>query len=79
MLKGAMLFRVWIGPNFRATKDLDLLGFVRDEAEPLRQIFISICEQDVEDDGLVFDAASVQISEIREDQEYLAISADWEV
>src|SRR5262249_49925461 len=70
VLKGAMLFRVWAGPNFRATKDLDLLGFVREEAEPLRQIFISICEQDVADDGLVFDAASLQISEIREDQEY---------
>ena len=70
VLKGAMLFRVWGGTNFRATKDLDLLGFVREEAEPLRQIFVSICEQDVEDDGLVFDASSVRISEIRDDQEY---------
>jgi predicted nucleotidyltransferase component of viral defense system len=70
VLKGAMLFRVWSGQNFRATKDLDLLGLVREEAEPLRQIFVSICEQDVEDDGLVFDASNVQISEIRDDQEY---------
>jgi predicted nucleotidyltransferase component of viral defense system len=70
VLKGAMLFRVWSGTNFRATKDLDLLGFVREEAEPLRQIFVSICEQEVEDDGLVFDASSVQVSEIRDDQEY---------
>jgi predicted nucleotidyltransferase component of viral defense system len=70
VLKGAMLFRVWSGPNFRATKDLDLLGFVREEAEPLRQIFVSICEQDVEDDGLVFDASNVEISQIRDDQEY---------
>jgi hypothetical protein len=45
VLKGAMLFRVWSGPNFRATKDLDLLGFVREEAEPLRKIFVSICER----------------------------------
>lgn len=37
VLKGAMLFRVWGGTNFRATKDLDLLGFVREEAEPLRR------------------------------------------
>jgi hypothetical protein len=70
VLKGAMLFRVWSGPNFRATKDLDLLGFVREEAEPLRQIFVSICEQEVEDDGLVFDASNVEISQIRDDQEY---------
>jgi hypothetical protein len=64
-----MLFRVWGGTNFRATKDLDLLGFVREESEPLRQIFVSICEQHVEDDGLVFDASSVRIAEIRDDQE----------
>lgn len=47
VLKGAMLFRLWGGADFQATEDLDLLGFVREEAEALRQIFISICEQDV--------------------------------
>ena len=46
------------------------MGLVREEAEPLRQIFVAICEQHVEDDGLVFDASSVRISEIRDDQEY---------
>ncbi len=32
VLKGGMLFRLWSGPDFRATRDLDLLGFVRRDA-----------------------------------------------
>src|ERR1700722_821648 len=68
VLKGAMLFRLWGGAEFRSTKDLDLLGFLRDEAEVVREAFVSICEQVVEDDGLVFDASSVRITEIRDGQ-----------
>ena len=34
------------------------------------RVFASICEQPVEDDGLVFDAASVKVAEIRDTQEY---------
>jgi len=70
ILKGAMLFRLWGGANFRSTKDLDLEGFLQDEAEVVREVFASICEQPVEDDGLVFDAASVKVAEIRDTQEY---------
>jgi hypothetical protein len=36
VLKGAMLFRLWSGANFRSTKDLDLEGFLQDEAEVVR-------------------------------------------
>jgi hypothetical protein len=70
ILKGAMLFRLWGGANFRSTKDLDLEGLLQDEAEVVREVFASICEQPVEDDGLVFDAASVKVAEIRDTQEY---------
>jgi predicted nucleotidyltransferase component of viral defense system len=70
VLKGAMLFRLWGGANFRSTKDLDLEGFLQDEAEVVREVFASICVQPVEDDGLVFDASSVEVSEIRDTQEY---------
>jgi hypothetical protein len=52
VLKGAMLFRLWGGTNFRSTKDLDLEGFLQDEAEAVRKVFASICVQPVEDDGL---------------------------
>jgi predicted nucleotidyltransferase component of viral defense system len=70
VLKGAMLFRLWGGENFRSTKDLDLEGFLQDEAEVVREVFASICAQPVEDDGLVFDASSVKVTEIRGTQEY---------
>jgi len=70
ILKGAMLFRVWGENAFRATKDLDLLGVLRDDAEAVRKVFVAICAQGVEDDGLEFDAASVRAAEIRTTQEY---------
>jgi hypothetical protein len=50
VLKGAMLFRLWGGADFRSTKDLDLEGFLQDEAEVVREVFASICAQPVEDD-----------------------------
>jgi predicted nucleotidyltransferase component of viral defense system len=70
VLKGAMLFRLWGGANFRSTKDLDLEGFLQDEAEVVREVFASICAQPVEDDGLIFEASSVKVAEIRDTQEY---------
>jgi len=70
VLKGAMLFRLWGGTDFRSTKDLDLEGFLQDEAEVVRKVFASICVQPVEDDGLAFDASSVKVTEIRDTQEY---------
>ncbi len=70
VVKGAMLFRVWGGPEFRATKDLDLLGAVRQESESLKEAFAVICRQPVEDDGLTFDPAGMRISEIRIKEEY---------
>jgi hypothetical protein len=41
VLKGAMLFRLWGGTDFRSTKDLDLEGFLQDEAEVIREVFAS--------------------------------------
>jgi predicted nucleotidyltransferase component of viral defense system len=70
VLKGAMLFRLWGGTDFRSTKDLDLEGFLQDEAKLIREVFASICVQPVEDDGLTFDASSVKVTEIRDTQEY---------
>ena len=70
VLKGAMLFRLWGGANFRSTKDLDLEGFLKDEAEVVREVFASICAQPVEDDGLIFEASSVKVTEIRDTQGY---------
>ena len=52
-LKGALLFLVWTGEQYRPTRDLDLTArHTRTQAE-LKTIFRNICTMDVEDDGLV--------------------------
>jgi predicted nucleotidyltransferase component of viral defense system len=70
ILKGAMLMAIWMGQSHRPTRDLDLLGFGDSEEESLRIAFREICLAEVEKDGLEYDADSVEIEEIRENQEY---------
>jgi len=70
ILKGAMLFAVWSPQPFRSTGDLDLLGYGVNDPAGLQAIFGGICRQQVPDDGLVFDADSIQVETLREDEEY---------
>jgi len=70
VLKGAMLFGFWAKRMHRPTKDLDLLGYGDLSAQQIREIFQALCRLEVEPDGLLFDAASIRVAEIREDQEY---------
>lgn len=70
ILKGALLFWVWQTPIHRPTRDLDLLGFGSSSPTAIAEVFQQICLTDVESDGLVFDLDSIQIQEIRADQEY---------
>lgn len=57
--KGAMLFAIWSDAPFRPTGDLDLLGCGSADIEDLRRVFAEVCVFSVEDDGIVFDPASV--------------------
>jgi predicted nucleotidyltransferase component of viral defense system len=70
VLKGAALFTVWTGKPHRATRDLDLLGFGDSSEANLRDVFIDIATMKTEDDGTVFDASSLDVGPIRENQEY---------
>ena len=70
ILKGAMLFAVWAKQPLRPTKDLDLMAYGDTEARHIKKIFSRICMTKVEDDGLIFDAESIAITAIREEQEY---------
>jgi hypothetical protein len=70
VLKGAMLFLVWTGAQYRPTKDMDLLAIKSASAERLRDIFRELCSLPVTEDGLAFEADSVQAEEIREDNLY---------
>lgn len=70
VLKGAMLVNIWLGGSHRPTRDLDLLGYGDASPVHLASVFSEVCEVNVEPDGLTFDGSSVQVTEIREDQEY---------
>jgi predicted nucleotidyltransferase component of viral defense system len=75
VLKGAMLFRVWSGSLHRPTKDVDLLGFGEATTSAVAAMIREIINTAVEDDGILFDADSMQAEEIRENQEYGGIRA----
>ncbi len=70
VLKGAMLFVLWLEDLHRPTQDLDLLGFGDLSAPKLRSIFEDVCEIPVEDDGIKFSKDGIKIEEIREAEVY---------
>ena len=69
VLKGAMLFNLWYAMPHRATRDVDLLGFGASDLESIAQAFREIVSV-AADDGMVFDAASVSVEEIRKSAGY---------
>lgn len=70
VLKGALLFRVWSIPDSRATRDIDLLGYVDNSPENLAAIAEEVCAIEVPNDGLSFDPGSVRAHRIKEDADY---------
>ncbi len=71
ILKGASLFLVWQGQNYRVTKDVDLLGSGPADAEHLLNIFRDLCQITGEDsDGIEFMPDTVCAAPIREEQAY---------
>ena len=70
VLKGAMLFTLWAPVPYRSTGDLDLLGSGNAAPERIAAIFAAVCAAPVDDDGVVYDAASVRAESIRDDEDY---------
>jgi hypothetical protein len=68
-IKGATLFTLWAGQTHRPTKDLDLLGRGSSAIAEVEQTIRAICGVH-EEDGIVFDSASVAGTKIKEDDEY---------
>ena len=69
LLKGALLFDLWYDVPLRPTRDIDLLGFGMAEIPHLINVFEDLCAIEVED-GINFDAASINAEEIRKDANY---------
>ena len=70
ILKGALLLSLWTDRLQRPTRDIDLLGSGDSSQEALTRLFRALCVADVQSDGLVFHPDTVQVTDIREDQEY---------
>ncbi len=70
VLKGATLFTLWTGEPHRATRDVDLLGLGDPSEEYIRSAFAEIVAMEVDDDGVRFDATTIEVGPIREEQDY---------
>jgi Nucleotidyl transferase AbiEii toxin, Type IV TA system len=69
LLKGALLFDMWFDVPHRPTRDIDLLGFGLAEEPLVREAFREICAIEC-DDGIVFDADTIRVAEIRKEANY---------
>ena len=69
VLKGAMLLTTWFADPYRATRDLDLLGFGDSNPEGMVAAFKEILAVAV-DDGIEFDVDALRVDRIREELEY---------
>ena len=73
ILKGAMLYVVWLGNIYRPTKDLDFLALNSASPEQLAAVFREICFVEVINDAVVFAPSSVRAEAIREDAVYQGV------
>lgn len=72
LLKGALLFDLWFDVPFRATRDIDLLGFGLEDAAHLAQVFNDLCSLEC-GDGIRFDSSSIRVEEIRKESHYAGL------
>jgi predicted nucleotidyltransferase component of viral defense system len=70
VLKGALMLTVWKAPQTRPTMDIDLLGRTSNSPDSIVAIVQDVCRQEVEPDGLRFDADQVVARQITEDADY---------
>jgi hypothetical protein len=70
LLKGAMLFALWMEEPHRPTRDLDLLGSGHPSGDRLEQLFREVCAIPAPEDGLLFAIDSLSATAIREDNLY---------
>lgn len=70
ILKGAFLLVAWLGETARATRDADFLGLGELSDDVLLEVMRDVCRTDIDDDGMVFDPASVRLAAIRAGDPY---------
>ena len=70
LLKGAALFAVWDTVPRRPTRDVDFLGIGQAAPDHLAAMFRHLCAIECPEDGLQFDAQSVEVLPIRAEEFY---------
>ena len=65
-----MLFKLWTGDFYRQTRDIDVLSFKSQTTDSLKAIFQDISQIPFIDDGLTYLSDTVNVNEIREEQQY---------
>ena len=73
VLKGAMLFSVWTPMPYRASGDLDLLGYGNSAPEFVLGVFREICGVEAPDDGVTFKADTLRVEVARAEDEYSGV------
>jgi len=73
VLKGAMLFSLWTPTPYRATGDLDLLGYGDAAPERIAAAFREICSLEVSDDGVIFKPETLRAERARAEDEYSGV------
>lgn len=73
VLKGALMLVAWRTPLSRATKDIDLLGRMKNNVEDVASAIRATCSQEVTPDGLLFDGKSVAALRIAEESDYQGV------
>ena len=75
VLKGAMLFSLWAPTPYRATGDLDLLGFGNNAPARVAEIFRQVLEVPSED-GVIFKPETLRVAAARAEDEYSGVALD---
>jgi len=78
ILKGALLLAVWRSEVSRSTMDIDLLGRIKNSEETITAAIRAILEQNVIDDGIVYDASTIETEPISEDAMYRGVRVSFE-
>jgi hypothetical protein len=75
VLKGAMLFSLWAPTPYRATGDLDLLGFGDNAPDRVAEIFREVLKIPSED-GVIFKPETLRAAAARPEDEYSGVALD---
>jgi predicted nucleotidyltransferase component of viral defense system len=74
ILKGAMLFALWSGHQYRSTQDLDLLGTGDNSPERLEALLREICSRESNPpDGMTYQPEKVNAETIRQNMQYQGV------